>query len=105
MSVAVVGDSPFVTCFELVGAIGYRVANGAEASSILKSIIEEGKFKVVILPEKFAKDTAEVRASIAKKGKLWPVFALLPDISGKKGMRLEELKSLVSLAVGAELEL
>ncbi len=105
MSVAAVGDPIFVTCFELIGAVGFRVKSGAEAADVLKKLVEEGRYKLIILPERFAKDTFDVRFTVMRKGALWPIFALVPDPTGERGMRLEELKSIVCLAVGAELEL
>jgi hypothetical protein len=39
------------------------------------------------------------------RGDVTPVFALIPDLTGMSGMRLEELKRIISLAIGAELEL
>lgn len=105
MSVVAIGPSPFITCYELIGINGFEAENGEEVAKILQGIIEERKFKLIVLPERFAKETDEIRSLVMKKGEIWPVFALIPDLTMVSGMRLEELKSVVSLAIGAKLEL
>jgi vacuolar-type H+-ATPase subunit F/Vma7 len=105
MSVSVIGPSSFIICFELIGAVGFEAEDGAQAAKVLAGLMEEGKFKFIILPEIFAKDTLEIREEVMNEEKIWPVFAFIPDLMGKKGMRLEELKSIISLAIGAKLEL
>jgi vacuolar-type H+-ATPase subunit F/Vma7 len=42
---------------------------------------------------------------LIREGKITPLFTFLPDFTGVKGKRLEELKRSISLAVGAELKL
>jgi len=105
MSVVAIGPSPFITCYELIGINGFEAENGEEVAKVLQDIIEERKFKLIVLPERFAKETDEIRSLVMKKGEIWPVFALIPDLTMVSGMRLEELKSVVSLAIGAKLEL
>jgi len=39
------------------------------------------------------------------RGDITPVFALIPDFTMETGMRMEELQSIVSLAIGTKLEL
>jgi vacuolar-type H+-ATPase subunit F/Vma7 len=105
MSIAAIGPSPFVTCFELIGINGFEAESGEELAKILLELVEGRKFKLIVLPERFAKETDEIRSLVMKKGEIWPVFALIPDLTMVSGMRLEELKSIVSLAIGAKLEL
>jgi vacuolar-type H+-ATPase subunit F/Vma7 len=105
MSVAVVGPPFFVTCFELAGAVGFEAGSGEEVAGILNGLVEESNFKLIIVPERFADDTFKIRSLIMLRGDVTPVFALIPDLTGMSGMRLEELKRIISLAIGAELEL
>jgi vacuolar-type H+-ATPase subunit F/Vma7 len=105
MSVAAIGPSPFVTCFELIGINGFEAESGEEVAKILRELVEEKKFKLIVFPERFAKETDEIRSSVMKGGDIWPIFALIPDLTMVSGMRLEELKVIVSLAIGAKLEL
>ncbi len=105
MSVSVIGPSSFIICFELIGAVGFEAEDGVQAAKILAGLVEDRKSKFIILPEIFAEDTLEIREQVMKEEKTWPVFAFVPDLTGKKGLRLEELKSIISLAIGARLEL
>jgi len=105
MSIAVIGSSPFVSCFEMIGAISFE-ADGSEAViKTLKHLIEEKNFKLIILPERFARETLPLREQVMRKGDITPVFALIPDLTMETGMRIEELQEIVSLAIGAKLEL
>jgi vacuolar-type H+-ATPase subunit F/Vma7 len=105
MSVAVVGPSSFVTCFEIIGAVGFDAESGEDTAEILGRLVEEQRFKLIIFPERFAKETLPVREQVMKKGDITPVFALLPDLTMETGMRMEELQAVVSLAIGTRLEL
>ncbi len=105
MTVAVVGPPPFITCFELVGAEGFEAESGEEAASLLRRLVEEGDYRLIVLPERFAEETLPVREAVMRRGDISPIFALIPDLTLETGMRMEELKRAVSLAVGTKLEL
>jgi vacuolar-type H+-ATPase subunit F/Vma7 len=105
MSVAAIGPPSFITCFELIGAVGFDAESGEDAGEILSRLVEESEFMFIIIPERFAKDTLPVRELVMKRGDISPVFAFIPDLSMETGMRMEELQAVVSLAVGTKLEL
>ncbi|MBN1682749.1 V-type ATP synthase subunit F [Candidatus Bathyarchaeota archaeon] len=105
MSVAVIGPPSFITAFELIGAKGYDASSGKIAAEILQKIIDEGKFNLILIPERFASNTLSLREDIMKKGEITPLFALIPDFTMETGMRMEELQAVVSLAIGTKLEL
>ena len=105
MSVAVVGPPSFVTCFALIGAEGFDAEEGEAVAENLSRLIDEPRFKLIIIPERFAKETLTVRELIMKRGDISPVFALIPDFTMESGMRMEELQAVVSLAIGTKLEL
>jgi vacuolar-type H+-ATPase subunit F/Vma7 len=105
MSIAAVGPSPFITCFALIGAVGFEAGDGERANELLKKLIDEGGFKLIILPERFADATQETRERVMREGEITPVFALIPDLTLETGMRMEELQRVISLAVGTRLEL
>lgn len=94
-----------MTGFELVGARGFKVKNADEAKKIVTELISGESYKLIILPERFTIVTADMRTQLLKKGKIWPVFAIVPDLSGIKGKRVEEIKSIIGSAVGAKLKL
>ena len=105
MSVAVVGPSPFVACFEIIGAVGFDVEEGEAVARTLSRLVDEDRFKLIIVPERFAKETLPVRDQVMRRGDITPVFALIPDLTMETGMRMEELQAVVSLAIGTKLEL
>ena len=105
MSVAVIGPPSFITAFELIGAKGYETSSGKAVADTLLRLIEEEKYGLIIIPERFSKDTYSIREDIMKKGAITPVFALVPDFTMETGMRMEELQAVVSLAIGTKLEL
>lgn len=105
MSIAAIGPSPFVTCFRLVGAEGFEADSAEDVTKTLQRIVEDKTYKLIIFPERFAEETNGVRSLVMKKGDIVPVFALIPDFTMVSGMRLEELKAIVSLAIGTKLEL
>ncbi len=105
MSIAVIGPPSFVTCFELIGALGFEAEDGEAVAASLERLVEGGDFKLVIIPERFAEETLPVREQVMKRGDITPVFALIPDFTMQTGMRMEELQAVVSLAIGTKLEL
>ena len=105
MSVAVIGPPSFITAFELIGAKGYDASNGKTVAETLQKLIDEGKFNLILIPERFAQNTLPVREEVMKKGEIIPLFALIPDFTMETGMRMEELQAVVSLAIGTKLEL
>jgi vacuolar-type H+-ATPase subunit F/Vma7 len=105
MSVAVVGPDSFTTCFQLIGAEGFDASSGETVTSTVSDLIEEGRFQLIIIPERFAEQTRTIRERIMTRGDITPVFALIPDFTMETGMRMNELQAVVSLAIGTRLEL
>lgn len=104
MSIAVVGPSSFVTCFQLIGAQGYE-ANDEETVIATVNRIAHGDFKLIILPEHYTSATRSIREEVMRRGEIVPIFALIPGLTMETGMRMEELQAVVSLAIGTKLEL
>jgi vacuolar-type H+-ATPase subunit F/Vma7 len=104
MSIAVIGPSSFVTCFELVGASGYEEHEEGAVVKTLNRLVSEFDYKLIIIPERYAKSTRPIREEVMKKGEITPIFALIPDLTMETGMRMEELQAVVSLAIGTKLE-
>ncbi len=105
MSIAVIGPSSFVTCFELIGAKGYEEHEVGAVVKTLNRLVTEDDLKLIILPERYAKETRSIREDVMKRGEITPIFALIPDLTMETGMRMEELQAVVSLAIGTKLEL
>jgi vacuolar-type H+-ATPase subunit F/Vma7 len=105
MSVAVVGSDSFTTCFQLIGAEGFDAGSGEAVAAKVSDLVEEGRFQLIIIPERFAEQTRTIRERIMARGDITPVFALIPDFTMETGMRMDELQAVVSLAIGTRLEL
>jgi len=105
MSVAVIGPDSFTTCFQLIGAEGFDAGSGEAVAATVSDLVEEGRFQLIIIPERFAEQTRTIRERIMTRGDITPVFALIPDFTMETGMRMDELQAVVSLAIGTRLEL
>ena len=102
MSVAVVGGSEFVTAFELIGANGFRVKEG-EVKEMVRKLLNDERFKLIILPEDFTKVTSEMRMELLKKNKILPIFIIVPSFKGEaKGERFQEIENAISFKAGDE---
>ena len=66
MSIAVLGPPSFVTCFELIGAVGYEKEDGESVAAVLKQLVDEGEYKLVLIPERFAEATFLIREQVMK---------------------------------------
>lgn len=105
MSVVSIGDSYFVTSLRSVGVEGRVVSSGGEAEQVLELLAEGGKCKVLIVPESLAHALDPRRDELSRRGVVYPVFAVVPDLEGRVGERTNRLYRLVSQAVGAKLKL
>ncbi len=105
MSVAVIGPDSFITCFQLIGAEGFDAGSGVAVAETLSRLVDEGRFQLIIIPERYAEETRPVRERVTNRGDITPVFALIPDFTMETGMRMDELQAVVSLAIGTRLEL
>jgi len=104
MNVIAIGDEYFVTFFRLAGIRGIA-AEGEELGRKVKEIVEEGKYDAVIVSEKNLEGIEKVRNELLRTGRLYPIFIVVPDLSGATGKRLEELYQMIALAVGVRLKL
>ncbi|MBT8406977.1 MAG: V-type ATP synthase subunit F [Deltaproteobacteria bacterium] len=104
MSIAVIGPSSFVTCFQLIGARGYEANNEETVIATLNRIAHE-EYKIIIVPEQYTEATRPIREDTMKRGEITPLFALIPGLTMETGMRMEELQAVVSLAIGTKLEI
>ncbi len=104
MSIAVIGPSAFVTCFQLIGAQGYEANNEETVVATLDRITRDD-YKIIIVPEQYTQATRPIREEVMRRGEITPLFALIPGLTMKTGMRMEELQVVVSLAIGTKLEL
>ncbi|MFQ5710496.1 MAG: V-type ATP synthase subunit F [Candidatus Geothermarchaeales archaeon] len=105
MSIAIIADKYLATGFRLTGVHAFPVRNVEEAVGKLREIIAEDKYKVVLVPERFATRLREEREKLVEGVKVHPVLAMIPGFEGPTGERVGELYKLISQAVGARLKL
>ncbi len=76
-----------------------------QGADTLSRLVDEKKYNLIIFPERFAKATLTVREQVLKRGAISPVFAMVPDFTMITGDRMQELQTVISLAIGTKLEL
>ncbi len=103
-NVAVIGPSAFVTVFQLVGVEGFDAETPDSVTKTLQTLIDEKRYKLIILPEKFTQETRALRIN-AQKASLSPIFILIPDFTKETGSRMEELKTIISSAIGTKMDI
>ena len=103
MRVAAVGDRIFVSVFGLIGVDRFRVDSEEEFRSTITDLVKRGEYSMIIVPERYLDLTREIRSELVSEGKIEPIFAFVPEKGLNK--RVEELKELVSLAIGLRLKI
>jgi len=105
LKMAAIGDPVFIKAFELIGADGFEATDADEVKDKIKRVVETGEYSVIVIPERYVEETREVRMRVMRESGGSLMFAFIPDHLGGAGKRVEELKRLLSLAVGVELKL
>ena len=103
LRVAAVGDRIFISVFGLIGAERFRVDSEEEFRSTIMDLVKRGEYSMIIVPERYIDLTREIRSELISEGRVRPIFAFAPEKGLNK--RVEELKELVSLAIGLRLEI
>jgi vacuolar-type H+-ATPase subunit F/Vma7 len=102
--VAILADKYLAFAFRLAGIIPFPVQDEKEAAETLEKIVAEDKYDVIIITETLSTSLKKQREAIRAREKQRPVIAVIPDLGGPTGERLQELRTLVSQSVGAELK-
>lgn len=76
-----------------------------EAEQVLELLVRDGNCRVVIVPESLAPALDRKRDELSRRGGVYPVFAVVPDMERRTEERTNRLYRLVSQAVGAKLKL
>lgn len=105
MSVVALGGPYFVTSLKSVGVDGRVVESAKQAEDEVELLISEGKCKVIIIPEGLALELDRKRDELSRRGAVYPLFAVVPEMEGKVQERTHRLYRLISQAVGAKLKL
>lgn len=99
--IAVTDDEILALGFEMIG-ISAKILKGR--STLIKFFREnESELpQVVFVNERVAEEIRDYREDLLRRGKVRPVFAIVPDMEGSRGIRLKELSSLLARALGTE---
>ena len=98
--IAVLGDKDSVLGFRALGLDVFAADNAEQARPILHRLAKEG-YAIVYLTEQLA---AGLGAEIARyKDELTPAFILIPGKEGSLGIGMENIKTAVERAVGADI--
>ena len=98
--IAVLGDKDSVLGFRALGLDVYSAANVEQARPILHRLAKEG-YAIVYLTEQLAADMSGELAHY--KDELTPAIILIPGKEGTLGMGMENIKTAVERAVGADI--
>ncbi len=99
--IAVTDNEVLALGFEMVG-IQAKVIKGRR--ELLRFFREnEGSLPhIVFINESVAEQIRDYRQDLIRRGRVTPVFAIVPDLEGSRGTRLEELRTLLVKALGSE---
>jgi len=98
---AVVDNEILALGFEMVG-VKAVVLRGRR--KLLEFFREQEKSlpHVVFVNERVFEEIEPYRADMLRKGKIKPVFAVVPDLEKPRGVRLRQLRQLLLRALGTE---
>jgi len=99
--IAVTDDEILALAFEMIG-ISSKVLKGRSALIKFFRENENELPHVVFVNERVAEEIRDYREDLLRRGKNRPIFAIVPDIEGSRGVRLKELSSLLARALGSE---
>ena len=102
--IAIIAEKYLATGFMLAGVAAFPVRDAEEAASEFQRLASDDKFDVIILTERLSEALKAQRETIVARRKARPVVAVVPDFEGPTGERLQELHTLISQSVGAELK-
>ncbi len=99
--IAVTDDEVLALGFEMIG-IPARVIKGRRNLLRFFRDHEAELPHVVFMNERVADEIADYRHNLLRRKKIYPVFAIVPDMEGARGTRLKELASLLAKVLGSE---
>ncbi len=99
--IAVTDDEVLALGFEMIG-VPAKVIKGRRNLIRFFRDNESELPHVVFVNERVAEEIKGYREDLLRRGKVSPVFAVVPDMEGARGVRLKELASLLARALGSE---
>lgn len=99
--IAVTDDEVLALGFEMIG-VPAKIIRGRRNLIRFFREHESELPHVVFINERVAEEIRDYREDLLRRGKVQPVFAVVPDLEGSRGTRLKELASLLTRALGSE---
>lgn len=99
--IAITDDEVLALGFEMIG-IPAKVIRGRKNLIRFFREKENELPHVVFINERVAEEIKSYREDLLRRGRVSPVFAIIPDMEGARGIRLKELASLLAKALGSE---
>jgi len=99
-----VGDRDLTSLFRMVGIDVVEAEDEDSAVAKVQKLVDEGSPKILFITERVALRLKELREKLLKEKRLYPVFAIIPDLGGALGTRKEELREFVNKSMGVKLK-
>jgi vacuolar-type H+-ATPase subunit F/Vma7 len=105
MGIVMIGDRYLISGFRLIGIEAVEASDDDTAARKVREIVLEGKHEIVAMTERVAVKVKDLRESLLKTRKAYPIFLIIPDFKGPLNERITELHRLVNQAAGINLKL
>ena len=99
--IAVTDDEVLALGFEMIGIPAEVIKGRRELLRFFREKETELPH-VIFINERVAEKIRDYREDLLRRGRVTPVFAVVPDMEGARGTRLRELSSLLAKALGSE---
>ena len=99
--IAVIGDRDSVLGFMALGFSVHEADDVSSASETLRELVKSGEYAVIFLVENYAKLMEEDMAKY--KNMPLPAITVIPGSNGSEGYGMNNIKSAVERAVGADI--
>ena len=101
LKIGIIGDRDSVLGFMALGFSVHEADDAETASCLLRELVKSGEYAVIFLVENYAKLMEE---EIAKyKNMPLPAITVVPGSNGSEGYGMNNIKSAVERAVGADI--
>jgi vacuolar-type H+-ATPase subunit F/Vma7 len=104
LDVAIVADRNLANIFRLAGAESITVETDESAINQVKNLIDERRCKIIIVTETFDSKLKEIREELLKERRSYPIFMVIPGLTGPTGTRRTELQEAVNKSIGVKLK-
>jgi len=98
--IAVIGDKDSILGFKTIGVDAYPVTDSDAALDILKRLVTEN-YAVIFITEQLARELEEIITELNKR--YLPAVVLIPNSQGTLGIGIDQIKSNVEKAIGADI--